>query len=351
LAGDIYVNIYQGLVFPVLKRFDAEGVHDRTIQLLEFAQQASIGRRLLRSIRGSIPRRKVDLFNLSFANEIGVAAGFDKDVRVVEGLALLGFGHVEVGTLTPYAQRGNPRPRIFRLVDDKAIINRMGFPNCGVAEASERLRLFSKLRQSCIIGVSLGKQKETPLDEAWRDYVIVMAAVYDSVDYFTVNISSPNTPGLRKLQGRRHLPSLLNKLSTANKEIAAKNEIRPRPLLIKIAPDLDWQELDSILDIALDQSIDGIVATNTTLKRQGIVSLSTKEAGGLSGKPLKENSTEIVKYIRTRSEEKLPIIAAGGIFNVDDVLEKLDAGASLVQIYTGLIYEGPGIAGKIVREL
>lgn len=339
------------MVFPVLQRFDAEVVHDRTIQLLELAQRASIGRRVLRSIRGTIPKRPINLFNLRFANEIGLAAGFDKDGRVVGGLASLGFGHVEIGTLTPKPQRGNSQPRIFRLIEDKAIVNRMGFPNCGVAEAAYRLRLISKSRQDCIIGVSLGKQKETPLDEAWRDYSLVMAGVFDSADYFTVNISSPNTPGLRELQGRWYLNSLLHELSTANKELAVKYETRPKPLLVKIAPDLDWQELDSILELVLDLSIDGIVATNTTLKRQGLLSSRAREVGGLSGKPLRRYSTAIIKYIRARTQGRVPIVAAGGVFTVDDVLEKLDAGASLVQIYTSLIYEGPGIVGRLVREL
>jgi len=339
------------LVFPALKRFDAEKVHDRTIQLLEFAQRVSVGRGLLRSIRGNIPTQQVDLFDLKFPNVIGVAAGFDKDVRVIEGLALLGFGHVEVGTITPNPQQGNPQPRIFRLVEDRAIINRMGFPNCGAAQAAQRLRSFSSSLPKCIIGVSLGKQKETQLDEAWKDYAMVMAAVYESADYFAVNISSPNTLGLRELQRYSYLLRLLSALSTANHELAEKYKIRPRPILIKIAPDLSWTELDSILDIVLDQSIDGIIATNTTLNRYRLVSSRAGEVGGLSGKPLKGTCTKIVKYIRARTEGRLPIVAAGGVFNADDVLEKLDAGASLIQIYSGLIYEGPGIVGKIVREL
>jgi dihydroorotate dehydrogenase len=280
-----------------------------------------------------------------------VAAGFDKDVRVAAGLGLLGFGHVEVGTLTPAPQVGNPRPRVFRLPADQALINRMGFPNGGVAAAVPRLKALQKRGRDFILGVSLGKQKETPLADAAGDYLKVMRPVYRYADYLAVNVSSPNTPGLRELQGRDYLEQLLEVLVVEGQELAQQEGLQPRPLLLKIAPDLSWAVLDEILQAAVDNNVSGIIATNTTVGRAGLVSAGQEETGGLSGRPLQERSNEIIAYIARQMGDRLPVVGVGGVFNAADVQAKLDAGAVLVQVYTGLVYEGPGMAGRILRQI
>ncbi len=346
------INIYQHTIFPLLARRDAEAVHERTLNALAFAQNLAPSRAVLRKMAGVLPQRpSTQLFNLTFPNAIGIAAGFDKDVRVAEGLALLGFGHVEVGTLTPRPQIGNPRPRIFRLPADGAIINRMGFPNGGVANALPRLQALSLSKRDFVLGVSLGKQKETPLVNAVVDYLTVMHAVYPYADYLAVNISSPNTPGLRELQGGDYLGNLLGILQAENGRLAQKHGIEKRPLLVKIAPDLTTAELDSILQTIRDTHIDGIIATNTTLSREGLTDANRFEQGGMSGRPLTQRATAIIREIARLTKGNLPIIGVGGVRTAADVQEKLNAGATLVQLYTGLIYEGPGIAGNILREL
>lgn len=335
----------------MLRCFDAESVHDWTVRWLEYSQEKTLGRSLLRMIAGDYPMRPVELFGLTFPNELGVAAGFDKDIRIVKGLSLLGFGHIEVGTLTPDPQKGNPRPRIIRLPEDRAIINRMGFPNCGVAEAVGRLQTFYNSQNRPIVGVSLGKQKDTSFSDAASDYRQVMETVYPFADYLAVNVSSPNTPGLRGLQDRRYLWDLLAPLMNDNQDLAKKHGINTRPVLLKIAPDLTWQQLDTILEAVEEYGISGIIATNTTLARNFLTSAGRDEIGGLSGRPLSKRSDEIIQYIYKKTSGKLPIIGVGGIFTVEDVVAKLEAGASLVQIYTGLVYEGPGMAGGILRLL
>ncbi len=345
------MTIYQRLVFPLLKRFDPEMVHDRTVWMLRLAQRWQPGRRLLQQMAGEIPPQPVQTMGLTFPNVLGIAAGFDKDVMVARGLGLLGFGHVEVGTLTPKPQEGNARPRIFRLPEDGALINRMGFPNSGVITAVSRLHILAQQKGDCLIGVSLGKQKTTPLADAALDYMQVMRAVYKYADYLVVNISSPNTPGLRELQGGAYLSHLLRTLRVENEVLAGRFGVRKRPLLIKIAPDLSWADLDAILDTALTQQMDGIIATNTTLSRTGLTSPLAQETGGLSGRPLRDLSNGIIRYIAQQTHGRLPIIGVGGVRTASDVQAKLDAGATLVQLYTGLIYEGPGIAGRILRTL
>lgn len=345
------MTVYKKLVFPVLRCFDAESVHDWTVRLLEYSQDSKLGQSLVRKLAGEYPRRPLELFGLTFPNELGVAAGFDKDIRIVSGLSLLGFGHVEVGTLTPEPQRGNPRPRIFRLNEDQAIINRMGFPNCGVADAVDRLQSFYDLQNRPIIGISLGKQKNTPLSDAAADYRNLMKSVYPFADYLTVNVSSPNTPGLRELQSRGYLQELILTLMKDNHDLAKKHGIKTKPVLLKIAPDLTWQQLDAILEVAEENGISGIIATNTTLARNSLTSAGKVEKGGLSGRPLGKRCDEIIKYIHKYTSGHLPIIGVGGIFTVEDVVAKLEAGASLVQVYTGLVYEGPGMAGYILRLL
>ena len=345
--------VYRSLVFPLLRQFDPERTHDVAARALSAAQALGPGRALLRLIAGQIPFRPVKFCGLEFPNPIGVAAGFDKEVRVAGGLGELGFGHVEVGTLTPRPQPGNPKPRVFRLPAHQAVINRMGFPNPGVEAVMPRLEALAALPDRRFrLGVSLGKQKETALAEAAGDYIAVMRRTWHTADYLAVNISSPNTPGLRELQGGRYLGELLRALREENDALSRRNASRSRPpLLVKIAPDLSEAELDEILESTLDARIDGMIATNTTLSREGITDQKGKETGGLSGKPLTERSTAMIARIHRLTEGKLPLVAVGGVFTADDVRAKLDAGAGLVQVYTGLIYEGPGMAGRLLRGL
>ncbi|MCI0398317.1 MAG: quinone-dependent dihydroorotate dehydrogenase [Chloroflexi bacterium] len=343
------MTLYKRIIFPLLRRLDAEQVHERTLAALELAQYTSFGHFLLRRLAGPIPRQPVHLFGLTFPNVLGVAAGFDKDARVAAGLALLGFGHVEAGTLTPQPQPGNPRPRLFRLPEDGALLNRMGFPNEGVAAAAPRLAKLAQAGRTFVLGISLGKQKETPLAEAADDYLAVMRAVYPYADYLAINVSSPNTPGLRELQGGAYLDQLLADLAAENQALA--ETMAPRPLLLKIAPDLSWPELDDILAAAERRQISGIVATNTTTGRAGLRSPLREETGGLSGRPLATRSNEVIAYIHRQTRGRLPIIGVGGVFTAADAQARLDAGAALVQVYTGLVYEGPGMAGRILRGL
>jgi dihydroorotate dehydrogenase len=345
-------NLYQRAIFPLLKQIDPETAHERTLDALALAQSMAPGQALLRHIAGELPHKPVRFCGLTFPNVLGIAAGFDKDIRVAPGLALLGFGHIEVGTVTPQPQAGNPRPRIFRLPADEALINRMGFPSGGMDAAQRRLQALAEAKRDTIIGVSLGKQKETPLTEAAADYVGVMRAVYPYADYLAVNISSPNTPELRALQGKAYIGQLLRTLVEENAALAAEHgRLTGRPLLVKIAPDLSRSELQDVLQAALDSGIDGIIATNTTLSRAGLSEPNREETGGMSGRPLAELSLEMIATISAETAGKLPIIGVGGIRTAADVQARLDAGAALVQIYTALIYQGPGIAGHILRSL
>ena len=343
-------SFYSRVVFPFLGKLDAESVHEWTLSLLALTQVRGL-RPFLHKIAGQLPKHPVEVAGLTFPNVLGMAAGFDKDARVATGLAALGFGHVEVGTLTPRPQGGNPRPRIFRLPADGALINRMGFPNGGVATAVPRLRQLAAKPRAFVLGVSLGKQKETPLAEAVGDYCTVMQAIYPDADYLAVNISSPNTPGLRDLQGGDYLGQLLRALVAENAALASQHSLAKQPLFVKIAPDLTYAELDEILTAVQDNKIDGIIATNTTVSRAGLTDAKINEAGGLSGVPLRQQSNDLIRHISRQTNGRLPIIGVGGVRTVADVQEKLDAGASLVQLYTSLIYEGPGLPGRLLRGL
>lgn len=345
------LSLYPRWIYPLLAHVEAERAHDYTLAALARAQRSPIGRALLRLIAGPVPWRPVQIAGLAFPNVLGVAAGFDKNARVALGLALLGFGHVEVGTLTPRPQPGNPRPRLFRLPEAGVLINRLGFPNEGVAAVAPRLRAFSQSERPYVLGVSLGKQKETPLAKAAGDYVAIMQAVYPYADYLAVNVSSPNTPGLRMLQGSNYLDQLLATLTVENERLAATHKGLRRPLFVKIAPDLSQKELDEVLVAILDNRIDGIIATNTTTGREGVAGPLAAEVGGLSGRPLRQRSTQIIAAIHDRSNGRLPIIGVGGVRTAADVQAKLEAGASLVQLYTGLVYGGPGLAGRVLRKL
>lgn len=338
--------MYKSLVRPFLFLFNAESVHKMVNSTVHWGFKVPFARKIATEIfryDGTSLSREV--FGIKFPNPIGLAAGFDKNGRLYNDMAAFGFGFVEIGTLTPRPQSGNPKPRLFRLVEDEAIINRMGFNNDGVAGAVEYLK---KHRPRIIIGGNIGKNKSTPNEEAVADYIACFDALYSYVDYFTINISSPNTPGLRKLQEKEPLKKLLRAL-------IERNEAKPgkKPLLLKISPDVELSQLDELVDIALELKLDGVVATNTTIAREGLRSNGKvmEQAGGLSGKPMKDKSTATIRHIAARSDGKLPIIGVGGVHSPEDAMEKFKAGASLVQLYTGFIYEGPGLVKKIKRRL
>lgn len=293
---------------------------------------------------------KKEIFELSFRNSIGLGAGFDKNALYLRELDALGFGFVEIGTVTPLAQEGNKRPRLFRLPKDKAIINRMGFNNDGVQLIKKRLEDWNskhgKDENRMIIGGNIGKNKITPNEDAWKDYEICFRTLFDCVDYFTVNVSSPNTPGLRELQEKDALKKILGNMQNFNQSKAI-----PKPLFLKIAPDLTNGQMNDIIELAIELKLSGLVVSNTTISRENL-SVSQNELekignGGLSGKPLQKRSTEILQYFQEKSNGKIPIIASGGIFTGEDAAEKFDLGASLVQVWTGFIYEGPAIVKKI----
>jgi dihydroorotate dehydrogenase len=336
------------LIRKILFRRDPEEVHYWAMAKLQTAYKSSILRSLMRKMFVyKNPSLERTLWGISFPNPVGLAAGFDKDARWINELSCLGFGFVEIGTVTPLAQPGNPKPRLFRLPADQAVINRMGFNNEGAHAAAERL---SKPHERIVVGGNIGKNKDTPNEKAIDDYEKAFVALYNVVDYFVVNVSSPNTPGLRELQDKAPLTRILKRLQELNKAMA-KN----RPILLKIAPDLSNEQLDDIISLVKDTQIQGVVATNTTIERSGLkaddATIESIGAGGLSGRPLTKRSTEVVRYLHEKSGGTIKIIAAGGIFTAADAQEKLDAGASLVQVYTGFIYEGPAIASNICKGL
>jgi len=292
------------------------------------------------------PKLAKEVFGLTFKNPVGLAAGFDKNAEYIEDLATFGFGFIEIGTVTPLPQPGNPKPRMFRLPADEGLINRMGFNNQGVDVVADRLSRVE--RNGLIIGGNIGKNKATPNDKAVNDYVICFDRLFDVVDYFVVNVSSPNTPGLRELQEKEPLTHILKTLQMRNSKGGLS-----KPILLKIAPDLSDAQLDDIVEIILESKIAGVIASNTTLNREGLVSAKTltDEAGGLSGKPLSQRATEVITYLSKKSKNAFPIIGVGGIHSAKDALEKLKAGAILVQVYTGFIYQGPGLIKAINKGI
>ena len=331
--------MYKTFIRPLLFKFDPEEVHYFTFSLIRFLSNIpgfSAISKSLYEVEDS--RLETEVFGLRFKNPVGLAAGFDKDAKLYEELSNFGFGFIEIGTLTPVGQEGNPKKRLFRLKEDSAIINRMGFNNGGVKEAVERL----KKNKGVLIGGNIGKNKLTPNEDATSDYEICFEALFDYVDYFVVNVSSPNTPNLRELQEKEPLKQLLNTLQ--NKNLAKPKQ---KPILLKIAPDLTNEQLLDIIEIVNETKIAGVIATNTTLSREGLRSENKSEMGGLSGKPLTIRSTEVIRFLSEKSNKSFPIIGVGGIHSAQDALEKLEAGASLVQLYTGFIYEGP----KLIKEI
>jgi dihydroorotate dehydrogenase len=336
------------LIKPLFFQFDPEKVHYFVVQRLKwFHDHFPLGKTIIRSSFDiHIKGLEREVFGIKFRNPVGLAAGFDKNGEYIEALSDLGFGFIEVGTVTPLPQPGNDKPRMFRLEEDAALINRMGFNNKGVDTLAERLRVLKAKDKSIVIGGNIGKNKNTPNEDAVDDYVKCFDRLFDVVDYFVVNVSSPNTPGLRALQEKEPLTLLLKTLQDRN----GKNGIS-RPILLKIAPDLTNEQLDDIVDIVKVTGIAGVIATNTTIDREGLYSPSAHESGGLSGKPLTLRSTEVIRYLSEKSNKAFPIIGVGGIHSPQDAKDKIAAGASLVQLYTGFIYEGPGIVKRICKAL
>jgi len=342
----------------ILFLFPTEWVHYFSMNCLRVLCRVGFLRKLLVAIFSPKGDLEFGVWNLEFPNRIGLGAGFDKNAKYLKELESLGFGFVEIGTVTPLPQAGNDKPRLFRLPKDKALINRMGFNNDGVKVIAERLRQWQSTvhsqqstanSQRLIIGGNIGKNKLTPNEDAWKDYEICFKELHHYVDYFVVNVSSPNTPGLRELQEKESLRKILRHLQMINNGKAVA-----KPILLKIAPDLTREQLDDVIDLASEIKLDGLVATNTTIDREGLehnLRIGTLETGGLSGKPLQKRSTEIVKYIFEKTNGEIPIIASGGVFTGADAKEKFDAGASLVQVWTGFIYEGPGIVKNIYKHL
>jgi dihydroorotate dehydrogenase len=336
--------------------FDAEKVHYFAMNGLKMLCGIEFVRKLLAASFNPIAKNlEFEVWSLKFLNRVGLAAGFDKNAKYLRELETLGFGFVEIGTVTPKPQAGNDKPRLFRLPKDKAIINRMGFNNDGVAKVKNRLIEWkSKVKSQkskIIIGGNIGKNKSTPNEEAWKDYEICFNELYEYVDYFVVNVSSPNTPGLRELQEKESLRKILTHL-----QLLRSHQKIAKPILLKIAPDLTTEQIDDVIDLSVEIKLDGLVATNTTISRKELSEKSKVKsekigAGGLSGKPLAKRSTEIVHYIHQKTKGAIPIIASGGIFTGTDAKEKLDAGAVLVQVWTGFIYEGPAITKKIYNTL
>ena len=339
--------MYKLLIRPILFWFDPEEVHYFSFSFIKFICKIPFVPNIIKSIyEVKDSRLEREVFGLKFKNPVGLAAGFDKDAKCYKELSNFGFGFIEIGTLTPMPQDGNPKKRLFRLKKNNAIINRMGFNNGGVDAAVLRL----KKNKGVLIGGNIGKNKLTPNEDAISDYLICFDTLFDYVDYFVVNVSSPNTPNLRELQEKKPLTELLTKLESRNSEHTTK-----KPILLKIAPDLTNEQLLDIIDIVNETKIAGVIATNTTISREGLQTENKpevlEEIGGLSGKPLTKRATEVIRFLSEKSNKAFPIIGVGGIHSDEDALEKLEAGASLIQLYTGFIYEGPKLVTEINKKI
>ncbi len=337
--------MYKLIIRPILFWFDAEKVHHFTTSFLRFLCKLPLVPTILRKLYVITDKRlERNFFGISFKNPVGLAAGFDKNATLYKELSHLGFGFIEIGTVTPKPQEGNPKKRLFRLKTDNALINRMGFNNDGVLPIIDRL----KKNKNIIIGGNIGKNKDTPNEKSVIDYAICFEVLFNYVDYFVVNVSSPNTPNLRTLQNRKPLTALLQRLQEKNN----KKET-PKPILLKIAPDLTNEQLLDIIEIVKETKLAGVIATNTTVERKNLKSPEklTQEMGGLSGKPLKDRSTAIIRFLAEKSNKSFVIIGVGGIFSPEDALEKLEAGADLIQLYTGFAYEGPRLIKKINKAI
>ncbi len=335
--------MYKLILRPLFFCFDPEKIHYFTFSAIRFLNKIPGFSWLFKALyEVNDPRLEREVFGIKFKNPVGLAAGFDKDAKLYQELSNFGFGFIEIGTLTPVGQEGNPKKRLFRLKEDNAIINRMGFNNGGVHEAVTRL----KKNKGVLIGGNIGKNKVTPNAEAVNDYEICFEALFPYVDYFVVNVSSPNTPNLRELQEKEPLKKLLQTLE--NNKLQTTNH---KPILLKIAPDLSDDQLIDIIEIVNETKIAGVIATNTTISREGLQSKNKSEMGGLSGIPLAKRATEVIRFLAEKSNNSFPIIGVGGIHSAEDAMEKLNAGASLVQLYTGFIYEGPALVKAINKKI
>jgi dihydroorotate dehydrogenase len=356
------------LLRSLLFRLDPETAHQLTLQAIRSAGKLPPSRWLLKQLYKA-PAKPVQAFGLTFSNPVGLAAGYDKDALAVRGLAASGFGHLEVGTVTPRPQPGNPSPRVFRLPEDEAVINRMGFPSRGSEFVQKQLNPFLRNgitekfiprsrkttqkvinKDDVILGINLGKNKDTPNEEAVLDYLELLQCFAPYADYLAINISSPNTVGLRQLQGHAALEGLLTQLHT-QRQWEEKNLNKRLPLLVKLAPDLSEKELDEAVDVILDSHMDGVIVTNTTLTRDGLRSTHRGESGGLSGSPLRRKSELVLCQVVKRVDGRIPIVSVGGIMNPEDAQRRLELGAALIQVYTGLIYQGPALVKKILVKL
>jgi dihydroorotate dehydrogenase len=341
--------MYKIFIRPLLFLFDPEAVHYFSFSVIKFLSKLGFGAIIRRVYTLEDPALEREVFGLKFKNPVGLAAGFDKNALLYNELSDFGFGFIEIGTLTPKPQDGNPKKRLFRLKKDQAIINRMGFNNAGVAGAVKAL----KKQHNVLIGGNIGKNKITPNDQATEDYIICTQALWPHVDYFVVNVSSPNTPGLRELQEKAPLTALLKALKAENAVLATKYAQKPKPFLLKIAPDLTEHQLLDIIAIIQETQIDGVIATNTTISREGLLSeeLLVNETGGLSGVPVRKRSTEVIRFLSEKSNKAFPIVGVGGIHSAEDALEKIEAGATLIQLWTGFVYEGPALVKKINKAI
>jgi len=338
------------MIYPRLRsllfRLDPEKIHALIINLLHIAGGAQPLRQLL-SMLFKVPNDPIQVFGLQFPNRLGLAAGYDKDGLGWRGLSCMGFGHIELGTVTPKPQTGNPKKRLFRIQEQNALLNRMGFPGRGMEYLIKQLN--RKTKDNIVLGINIGKNKDTPLEQAIKDYVFLMQGLYPYADYLAINISSPNTEGLRSLQSEKLIDDFLGQLSEERKNLD-EDTGKKVPLLVKLAPDLSDRELDGVLDAIIRYGIDGVIATNTTIKRDLIPTSWQTESGGVSGAPLTELSTKMISKISHRTNAELPIIGVGGVMSGEDARKKIEAGASLVQIYTGLIYRGTGLIKEIITE-
>lgn len=340
--------MYKYLIRPVLFRFDPEQVHNFTMKMLSLDIFDNLIRPFFAYENKSL---EVKIGNLTFRNPIGLAAGMDKDCTALASWDAFGFGFAEVGTVTPLPQEGNPKPRMFRMPGHKAIINRLGFNNNGADNFFKNLvDKREGISPNFVVGVNIGKNKHTELEDAYQDYKFSFETLFEYTDYFAINVSSPNTEGLRELQQRKYLNEILKALQELNKELDERYSSKAKDIFIKIAPDLTPREVDDIIQVSIDNNITGLIATNTTISRDTLPG-GVYETGGLSGRPLRDLSNSIIKYVCDKAGDKLSVIACGGVFDADDVKEKLDLGAKLVQMYTGFVYEGPFVVKRIKKKL
>lgn len=342
--------LYKSIVRPLLFRIDPETAHGMTMWGLEVAQDLGLTSVTKTLLNYEDKRLEIELFGIKFRNPLGLSAGFDKNARLVRIMPALGFGFIEIGTVTGRAQLGNPKPRIFRLPTDYALINRLGFNSEGADAVSRRLKKLGKTTTP--LGINLGKSEVTDIENAEKDYLYSFERLFRFGDYFVVNVSCPNTPGLQSLQEREPLEKLLKALNEKNRRLSIEENVSRKPIMVKICPDRSPSQIDDVIEVVKNEKIDGIIATNTTLSQEALKTKRiAKEWGGLSGRPLSGMSTKVIRYIYRRTDGSIPIIGVGGIFNADDAYEKIRAGASLVQIYTGMVYEGPNMMRSVKRKL